>query len=1023
MTRLAVGRTVFLVLVVTASTVPSFAVEDHAAILEKARNPSPDLDAARVGRNLQIDLGPAVLELVEGTVVPMKPVAGRVVEVAFRGQGRFKLEVADAIERSQLEQFTGQPELDVAFDQVVLVLADATIVERVFAGAAQPLADEPATTDWIREWTEGPGRRGFDVSTSAFRAAIGDPAYEGFALAWFRSEQLGDFFYVLDPLEQEQARLGQFVALDLDVVERHRIDRYIQRARRSGRHTRTRVDDLGDWDTWVSMSLQGSDGSTVQGATSLEPSHYELEVTLDDDMSLTGRARITATATHDASKMATLQLFLDLAVRAVRDGQGQDLFWFHSGGGVQVVLDPAPALDAEVVIEVEYDGEVVRELEGGGFRLGDTSGWYPSTGTIDRATYDVTFRWPKKYELLASGVRVDGGQEGRTRWLKKRMPVPALAFTFEVGNFEVLERQVGHVAMTVGVTRNAGALAKGVKDELLDTLSEALTYFESTYGPYPLDELTVVTISRGFSQGYLSFLSLAHVLFWGQGPVDVEDRTETIAHELAHQWWGNLMGWASYRDQWLSESLADYSAVSFTAQRGEKKRPIYLAGHARDWQSSVSRRTSEGRTYESMGPVVLGNRLISSRSRWAYVAVVYDKGSVVLRNLARALGEQRFDAMLGALVQAVGNRVIETGTFIKSLERMSGVDLGGFADQFIYGTGIPEIFYSYEFQRTEDGRWSIEGEAEQVGAANYSYRLIRTASGAWDVARRRETGLDVAASTLVVPFQIVLSGSDPGEPEKKRDRWKPRTGIGLGGQLVLQGSSSRFNIPIDREPVDFYFDQNGEVLARFYCESRQPKRMLRFQGERQSGQGDHEAAMQTFQAALRAPLAPESRRGELSRKQLQERTEIEDAMIQYRLATLYLDMDRGEEALEAYQKARKLLGPLNRPNYERTDLLLKARMDVRNGEYKAAYGALSNKLSLRIKRTGEGTVGDAMRRRKFGRGWRAPGDAYALLAVAAANTGHPDIAALALEEAESRRADMTLLRTVLEAGDVRNAYR
>ena len=216
----------------------------------------------------------------------------------------------------------------------------------------------------------------------------------------------------------------------------------------------------------------------------------------------------------------------------------------------------------------------------------------------------------------------------------------------------------------------------------MQTVARSLTFFEETYGPYPMNELTVVTLPRRYSQSYLGFVTLSDSFLRGSAarrPVDLELlRDTTIAHEVAHQWWGNLVGWWSYRDQWLSEAMATYSSLLYYSHvlgEGKNTLPDMSAG----WREQLNQTTYEGRTIESLGPIVLGGRLASSLSGSAYHAIVYRKGAVVLAMLARSFGEPKFLAMLRSLVEAASNRVLTTDSFLAAIERMSGDDLDGFA--------------------------------------------------------------------------------------------------------------------------------------------------------------------------------------------------------------------------------------------------------------------------------------------------------------------------------------------------------
>src|SRR5205085_12655071 len=124
----------------------------------------------------------------------------------------------------------------------------------------------------------------------------------------------------------------------------------------------------------------------------------------------------------------------------------------------------------------------------------------------------------------------------------------------------------------------------------------------------------------------------------------------------------------------------------------------------------------DGRTVESIGPVVLGERLLSSHSDDAYQAIVYQKGTLVLNMLARGLGEESFRKALGQIVRNVrqtGQGTLSTEELLADLEQITALNLHGFADQFIYGTGLPEVYYTYRFEPKSGGGFHIVGEARQ----------------------------------------------------------------------------------------------------------------------------------------------------------------------------------------------------------------------------------------------------------------------------------------------------------------------
>src|SRR5438093_2113948 len=209
----------------------------------------------------------------------------------------------------------------------------------------------------------------------------------------------------------------------------------------------------------------------------------------------------------------------------------------------------------------------------------------------------------------------------------------------------------------------------------------------------------------------------------------------------------------------------------------------------------------------------MGLRLNSSLSDRAYEAVVYEKGSLVFRMLGQAGGEDKLTLMLKYLVKAVSNQPIDTETFLASIEKMGRVNLSTFSKQFVYGTGVPEVYYNFKFQGSGDGRWEVQGEARETVVPHYDYKPVRKGSG-WDITRTRKDDSQLSDWTLLVPFQVIL---DDGQGAA--DKVKPgdyQTARGLGGTRKVSGGSTPFNFNIDKKPRDFWLDQRGEVLAYFF---------------------------------------------------------------------------------------------------------------------------------------------------------------------------------------------------------------
>ncbi len=955
------------------------------AALAQIRAAAPDLAHPLDPAGLRLSTGFATLDLASGVLIPVRTAGGRMVEMVFIGRGQAHLEPPDDVEAGQLELFTGSRRLTESFTEAVFVVArDAAaraLLERAPAASDPQLLRRAAAR--YEDWKASPERRTLGVETGILLDALGDPLYEAYFAGWFLGDDLGPFLLQLDPAAEEQINLGQFVRVDVTPEEKQSLTRFLHRQQQRGRLVGLEVEDIGRWDSWVQAPLASDDGRPLPGSAGFEPIHYALDVTVDPRAGhLAGLSRVTLRALTGGRRVVRLELHADLELSRVADGAGRELFFLREGSDVQVVLPRVPERGSEVVLEVECAGGFLERGSGEGWALRDGLGWYPRSGANERATYDVTLRWPRRFELVASGRRADGGEAGGMRWERRLMEVPTLGFSFEVGRFEIESTDVGHVRLNVALDPATLEVApEGALGELVRTVADALTYYEEVFGAYPLDELTVVTVPRQYSQAMLGFITLSGRLMvdWGVfGPLlRVQDRGSVVAHEVAHQWWGHLVGWRSYRDQWISEAMANYAALLWARHRG--LRPA--VGPVTGWQQELTATLADGRPLESLGPMVLGERLFSSRSQDAYHAIVYRKGALVLEMLARKFGEDAFLRALKALIAKASGHVIATSDFLTLLEGIAGIDLEPFARQFIFGTGLPEIYYDYAFEPTPAGRWKVRIEAEQEMPARTRYAVVARPDGRLDVARSRvDPPHDVERSELVVPFQILLA-PDPAlaSPAGARDRV-------LVGRLVISGRESEIELEIDQQPAKLWLDRDRQVFGRFLDRRRHPKRMLFQQASKQAAAGELEAAAETLRRAMatRSPLASTDH--------------LLDAHLHLRLAHVRLDAGSVAAAAASLELARGAfecgvaeLPTSEKRRFARAFEVLEARLEIRKGEFARAFERLAG--GVLDPRDATSTEG------------------YLLLAIAALETGRARELEEAMEMARQRGADVSQLRS------------
>jgi len=974
-------------------------------LLQDVRSLHADVSGAVALKQVTIELGPASMEVERGILVPARTAGGRALELVFVGQARVRLEAPDAIEAGQLELFTGGRSLEAPVEEAVLVLADDRAVEALLSHPAprELRAELAARIAAVHaSWRDGAERRRAGVEASLFRSLAGDAAFARYFAVFCRSFELGEFVIEFDPEDVESVTLAAFRPVKLEGWDRARLRHQIRVQQRKERWLDVRLEDLGSWDIWLSTAWAPDGGPPLAAGVGFETTHYEIEATIRKDrMWLDARARLDLDVAAPGRRVVRLELFPDLVVRRIADGSGRELFFFRSGDQLLVYLPQPPRAGERIALEIDYDGRALHWVRSGVFDLAATSGWYPHCGSVDRATYDVTLRWPRKRQLVASGRRVAGGRDGDFAWERRRLDLPAIGFSFLVGEFVVDERQVGHVELKLAFARDPRrTLDSSTRSEVMQVAAEALEYFERTLGRYPLDELTLVTMPRGYSQSYLGFITLAESAMWPVTPPDAAARwrrATTIAHEVAHQWWGNLVGWWSYRDQWLSEGMANYSALLFHGSRPDSAAE-HLALMSSGWRESLTTPTLDGRTVESLGPVVLGARLNSSRASDGYRMIVYRKGAAVLAMLARAVGEERFIAMLRSLAEAAAGRVVTTEGFLESVERMGAIDLAGFAEQFVYGTGIPEVVYSFEAVPGGHGGWAIEGQARLMAAPSYAHRVTRSAAGRWQVERLPGPRPGAGPATLVVPYLVTLDV--PAHDV-----------VGRRGQLLLGGGRSGFRIETEVEPVDLRLDPEGVILAWFYSEQRNPKRVLRYEAEELANEGRWDEAEARYREALALPAETDAAVDPLGPPPSAPRldTRLEDLKIRLSLVRMQIGRGRMEQAETDLERIdHELSGDTaNLLRVERE--ALRARLELQRGAFAAAHRRLRRTLQLASPERGQRPWREVLFQMQLSTERVALAEASALLTLAAFELGSADDLAWALREAKDRGVDVSAM--------------
>jgi hypothetical protein len=328
-----------------------------------------------------------------------------------------------------------------------------------------------------------------------------------------------------------------------------------------------------------------------------------------------------------------------------------------------------------------------------------------------------------------------------------------------------------------------------VMGHLATDIGDALSSMEQWNGPFPFARLEVSPLPAALGQSWPGLIYLSTMTFVpkeAQQRAGVEPRTRfSISdlmpfHELAHQWWGNLTQFSSYRDEWLIEGLANYVALLYLDARRPADR--ILAQTLEDYRGDLQAKPPDGsQTADQIGPLALGQRLDSSLMPDGYRRVIYPKATWVVHMLRMMLQEPgakdpdtRFRGLLHSLLEKrrfdtlseadLRQELARIMTPEMDLEAMHSMDW--FFDQWVRATGIPR--YSADFKVTLGAKgYAIQGTLRQAGVpGTFLARvpLYRTKSLGkpvllgWVVTSGEETPFRF--SSPVKPDRIVI---DPGQ--------------------------------------------------------------------------------------------------------------------------------------------------------------------------------------------------------------------------------------------------------------------
>ena len=717
-------------------------------------NADPNYRALRDGQpvktvrvdNLVLKRDTGLLTLRSGTVSFLPPVLGHTALAVFTGEGHFHLDPVLGMEKDHLELITGARAVDEDFDAVLLAFTDATFDEiTAKSHPAEPSAkDAAALRDFRRELrhrTETPRSFTEDLladenPTNVEAELLTDlynPKYAGAFSAYIHGHRHAHLRFLVKP----QGAVPELSPEEVAVID---------------------VDPAGNEDGIWYLSHYESEwraatASSDEDRRTIAVEHYRIETLLGSRDRLTAATDVRFHPLRDGDRVVPFALLPNLRVsRVTMDGREIGFIQEsrRADGSFFVIVPAVMEKGRTYQIHVEYDGDKVVYNEGGGnYSVGARTCWYPASAAFhDRATYDLVFRVPKNFTLVSVGKEVKDAREDNLQVTEWKSDVPLAVAGFNYGLFRKKERTDEKTGYDVeayatqdvpdylrGAAQEMNLTPLALADSAIVDGMNAIRVYTAWFGPAPYGRLAITqqpAPNYGQSWPGLVYLPLTAFLdatqrwrLLGGNAFRFNDFIlEVTPHEVSHQWWGHLVGWASLHDQWLSEGFADFSAGLFLQLTNPK--PDQYLHYLEEARKEIVEKNEYGKRANDAGPIWMGLRLDTFKTEGAYNRVIYPKGGYILHMLRYLMQDQKtgdkdFIDMMHDFVQTYTNRNASTEDFKAIVEKhmKPALDLEGnkrmdwFFREWVYGTELPSYLLDYSVTPDEGGKFMLAATVTQ----------------------------------------------------------------------------------------------------------------------------------------------------------------------------------------------------------------------------------------------------------------------------------------------------------------------
>jgi hypothetical protein len=755
-------RLLALVLAMTGGAGVAGGQSSDAGVVWNALSaPSMDPTKYAVTENVDIVRDRVHITLVDGNIQLTKPVNGIVTGAVFHGNGRLQVDPPNQTELQQLKLFTRQEKLNAEFTDATFTFSDG-LVEEVSKQV---------------KWRDGGNGDDVYAKRQQEREDIGGEYLPRIFKSVLSADRKRTAYFLADLKVKDHGWIQ--VRDDAMQLEEIRVGRWVD------------VGPLKVEDYWMIFPAGGRDPHHAYDDPTARQDFllptYKIDAFVTESADLGATAHATIQPRYDGETVLLFDLDSNLRLKSVKDEQGKALEFHQArerkenaqghGDYVAVVLGEPTKAGQNFVLSFEYEGKHVVHRVGEGNYFCQSFGWYPTAFSPElgvdefafRSNFELSFHSPKKYILVATGVKSGETTEGKevvTTW-KSDIPLATVGFAF--GDYKVVTDKVGDIEIQVYANKQPDDLLKQIQaafenpggvmqtgpgaphlgaDAAIGNLTPSalgktinietantLKVFQSYFGPYPYKQIAVTNIIGSYGQGWPGLLYLSWITFLDstqRHALGITNQTQLTdffrGHESSHQWWGHRVGWKSYHDQWLSEGFAEFSGLLYVQYRESMKEALT---QWRLTKENLTKPDQNGHKVENLGPIWMGQRIGSSVTSGAsYQDLIYSKGGFILQMIRMQMmdpknpdPEHLFKEMMQDYCKTFDNKPASTEDFKAIVEKhmTRGMDLDGnhkmdwFFNEYVYGTERPQYTFHATVSSGADGKTTVSGTLQRIG--------------------------------------------------------------------------------------------------------------------------------------------------------------------------------------------------------------------------------------------------------------------------------------------------------------------